>query len=167
MARRAARIDEHRYGHALAAHADHKVGVGPVEWSSYLPPQPAVRSSSMRHNPCRIIEVKAPSAWTDVGVQEHPGYRRRLVSFLDVPEWRSRAATLLSGLTLDKRMYACETFVWTTSSSRWWRGQRHRPTRTTRTQRRTRAVGRPLLLSSPVTTLGNFVWSIADQPRGV
>ncbi|NMN99871.1 hypothetical protein HH308_01410 [Gordonia sp. TBRC 11910] len=32
-------------------------------------------------------------------------------SFIDVPEWKSRTAAPLRGLSLDKRMCACEIFV--------------------------------------------------------
>ncbi|HRC52441.1 MAG TPA: hypothetical protein PK331_16130 [Gordonia sp. (in: high G+C Gram-positive bacteria)] len=78
---------------------------------SYLPPNPAGPIIVDETQPVRIIEVKAPSAWDDVEFQEHLAIGDGWSSFLDVPEWRSRAATLLSGLTLDKRMYACETFV--------------------------------------------------------
>lgn len=62
-----ARIDRHRYGHALAAHADHiRVGVSsPLEMvESYLPPNPAGPIVVDETQPVRIIEVRAPRGGT-------------------------------------------------------------------------------------------------------
>ncbi|AZG44112.1 hypothetical protein D7316_00692 [Gordonia insulae] len=109
-----ARIDRHRYGHALASHADHiRVGVSSplVMVESFLPPNPTGPLIVDEAEPVRIIEVKAPSEWDGVDIQQHLMIDDGWSSFVDVPEWRSRAAQLLRGLSLDKRMYACEIFV--------------------------------------------------------
>jgi hypothetical protein len=109
-----ARIDRHRYGHALAAHADHiRVGVSsPLEVvESYLPPIPAGPIVVAETEPVLIIEVKAPLGWDDVEFQKHLVIDDGWSSFIDVPQWKSRTTAPLRGLTLDRRMYACEIFV--------------------------------------------------------
>ncbi|MEV4204833.1 hypothetical protein [Nocardia salmonicida] len=109
-----ARIDRHRYGHAFAAHADHiRVGVSyPLEMTeSFLPPNPTGPIVVDETQPVQIIEVKAPSGWDDVTIQQHLVIDDGWSSVLDVPEWRSRAAKLLRGLSLEKRMRACEVVV--------------------------------------------------------
>lgn len=108
-----ARIDRHRYGHALAPHID-RVRVGlhvPLTLVEHHMPEPFAAVVVDETEPLPIITVRAPEGWDITDVQQHLDITEAANSFLDVPEWRARASKPMNRMSLDERMRRCEEFV--------------------------------------------------------
>jgi hypothetical protein len=108
-----ARIDRHRYGHALAPHID-RVTIGvqpPLTMTRDFMPQPPKAVPVDESEPLPLIEVLAPAGW-DVGeVQRHLDISDAASSVLDVTEWAARSSAPMNGLNLSERMHLCEKQV--------------------------------------------------------
>lgn len=108
-----ARIDRHRYGHALAPHIDRvRIGVRPpLTMTRDFMPQPPKAVPVDESEPLPFIEVQAPPDWDAREVQQHLDIGDAASSFLDVPEWLARCSAPMNGMDLSKRMQRCEEQV--------------------------------------------------------
>ena len=61
--------------------------------------------------PFPIIEVVAPAGWDADDVQHHLDISDAASSYLDVPDWASRASRPMSTMDLSDRMSRCEVHV--------------------------------------------------------
>lgn len=108
-----ARIDRHRYGHALAPHIDRvRIGVRPpLTLTRSFMPQPPKAIPVDESEPLPFIEVQAPPGWDVREVQRHLEIGDAASSLPDVTEWAARSSAPMNGLDLSDRMHRCEEYV--------------------------------------------------------
>jgi hypothetical protein len=108
-----ARIDRHRYGHALAPHIDRvRIGVRePLTITRNFMPQPPKPVPVDESAPLPFVELQAPPGWDIREVQQHLEISDAASSFLDVTEWGARSSAPMNVRDLSKRMGLCEEQV--------------------------------------------------------
>lgn len=109
-----ARIDRHRYGHALLPHiVNVRVGLEPplTLVKNHLPETASKRVPIDESGPMPILDLEAPAEFGEMEVREHMDISNAADNALDVTEWVANASAPMDTTDLGKRMGFCEWFL--------------------------------------------------------
>ncbi|WP_156298247.1 hypothetical protein [Mycobacterium paragordonae] len=109
-----ARIDRHRYGHALVPHiVNVRIGLRPplTLVTNHLAALPSRRVPIDEVAPMPLLELDAPADFDEATIREHMDISSAAENALDVTEWVSTASAPMRTMDLGERMWRCEDFL--------------------------------------------------------
>lgn len=109
-----ARIDRHRYGHALVPHTVNvRIGLKPPVTlvKHYLPEPMTGRVPIDESAPMPLLDLDAPADFNELAVRQHMDISNATENALDVTEWVSNASAPIKNMDLGERMWRCEDFL--------------------------------------------------------
>ncbi|MDC8970721.1 hypothetical protein [Mycobacterium marinum] len=109
-----ARIDRHRYGHALAPHiVNARIRLEPplTLLKHYFPDSATGRIPIDEAAPMPLLYFEAPADFDEPAIREHMDISEAAETAIDVTEWASNASDLMKHMDLGERMWRCEDFV--------------------------------------------------------
>ncbi|KUH86298.1 hypothetical protein AU187_05830 [Mycobacterium sp. IS-1556] len=109
-----ARIDRHRYGHALVPHiVNVRIGLQPplALVTNHLADLPTGRVPIDESAPMPLLELDAPADFDEATIREYMDISSAAENALDVTEWVANASAPMRTMDLGERMWRCEDFL--------------------------------------------------------